>query len=229
VIFHDPQDRQAQGNSLPVERDIILSKISWALAEIESKENHWSGTFQDATSGKVKDTRLWSIKRDAAQYLKELILQNQYSSILEFGTSAGYSTLHLAEACLRTHGTIDTIERDPQKIQLAQFYFDAIQSGSLITLHEGDIPSVLSSQLKNRKFDFIFIDGAQEEYPKYLNLALEHLSPYKGTIVADNVISHADALAPFFKAVAKLQRYTVSKLPIGSGLLRINQIISPNT
>jgi predicted O-methyltransferase YrrM len=143
---------------------------------------------------------------------------------LELGTSAGFSTLFLAEGVIRTGGKVVTIELDPAKHQLARQHFEQAQVDGFIELIPGDIVTVLQEKhLAGESYDFIFIDADKGQYESYLELS-SRLLTHGGTIVADNVMSHSQHLAQFVTSARALRGFNVDVVTIGSGLLRLDHI-----
>src|ERR1700744_4603043 len=61
--------------------------------------------------------------------------------ILELGTALGYTALSFASGA--PDATVDTIERDPEHVQLARDNIAAAALAHRITVHEGDFESLL--------------------------------------------------------------------------------------
>lgn len=59
--------------------------------------------------------RYRNIEVESAQLISQLIRMQQAQSILEIGTSTGYSTLWLAEAAQATGGQVITVEIDAKR------------------------------------------------------------------------------------------------------------------
>jgi predicted O-methyltransferase YrrM len=132
----------------------------------------------------AKDAYL-AVSRDTAQLLYMLVRATGARSIVEFGTSFGISTLHLA-AGLRDNGSgcVITTEFEPSKAARARENFVAGGLGDLIELREGDAVETLASDLPT-EIDLVLLDGAKSLYPTVLKLLEEHLKP-GALIVADN-------------------------------------------
>ena len=115
-------------------------------------------------------------------------------TIVEFGTSFGISTLHLA-AALRDNGggRLITSEFEPSKAARAR---DNLKAGGLIDLveiREGDALETLSVDLPDT-IDLVLLDGAKALYPEILSLLESRLKP-GAFIVADNADYSPDYLA----------------------------------
>jgi predicted O-methyltransferase YrrM len=104
---------------------------------------------------------------------------------VEFGTSFGISTLHLA-AALRDNGggRLITSEFEPSKIARARENFAAGGVADLIELREGDALETLARDLP-AQIQLALLDGAKSLYPDVLMLLEPHLAP-GALVVADN-------------------------------------------
>ena len=75
--------------------------------------------------------------------------------ILELGTALGYTALSFASGA--PDATVDTVERDPEHVQLARDNIAAAAMDHRITVHEGDFASVLPTL--DPGYDVAFFDG----------------------------------------------------------------------
>jgi predicted O-methyltransferase YrrM len=114
-----------------------------------------------------------------------LVRATEAHSIVEFGTSFGISTLHLA-AGIRDNGggRVITTEFEPSKIARARENFVAGGLADLIEVREGDAVRTLAHDLPAH-IDVVLLDGAKSLYLPVLTLLERHLKP-GALIVADN-------------------------------------------
>ena len=119
---------------------------------------------------------------------------------MEIGTSAGYSTLHLANASRYTTGCIYTIELLDEKIRLAKANFSKSGLADRITLIENEASEVLDGW-NFGKVDFVFLDADKENYGKYLNQLLPIMN-IGGLIVADNINDYGHLMEDFLQKVS---------------------------
>ncbi|MGY2905773.1 putative O-methyltransferase YrrM [Bradyrhizobium sp. URHC0002] len=143
--------------------------------------------------GRLKNAPL-AISRETGALLYMLARSSRARTIVEFGTSFGISTLHLA-AALRDNGggRLITSEFEPSKVVRAR---DNLTAGGLIDLveiREGDALRTLSVDLPDT-IDLLLLDGAKALYPEILNPVESRLRP-GAFIVADNVDYSPDYLA----------------------------------
>jgi predicted O-methyltransferase YrrM len=79
----------------------------------------------------------------------------QARRILELGTALGYTALSFADGAASS--TIDTIERDPEHVELARQNIAAAGLDHRIAVHEGDFAAVLPTL--DPGYDVAFFDG----------------------------------------------------------------------
>ncbi|KEC73543.1 UNVERIFIED_ORG: putative O-methyltransferase YrrM [Rhizobium esperanzae] len=134
--------------------------------------------------GRLKD--LWlPVSREAGALLYMLARSSRARTIVEFGTSFGISTLHLA-AALRDNGggRLITSEFEPSKLKRAHENLTAGGLIDLVDIREGDALQTLSVDLPET-IDLLFLDGAKALYRDILELVEDRLRP-GALIVADN-------------------------------------------
>jgi predicted O-methyltransferase YrrM len=172
-------------------------QVRAALAQLTPEERRRLSASTDEADyrkfyGLAREDYL-AVSRDTARLLYMLVRAAGARSIVEFGTSFGISTLHLA-AGLRDNGggRIITTEFEPSKAARAQENFTAGGLADLIELREGDALQTLARDLPGR-IDLMLLDGAKGLYPTVLALLEEHLKP-GALIVADNADRSPDYL-----------------------------------
>jgi predicted O-methyltransferase YrrM len=143
--------------------------------------------------GQMKDVPL-PASRETGLLLYMLARSCRARTIVEFGTSFGISTLHLA-AALRDNGggRLITSEFEPSKIARAKQHLTEGGLIDLVELREGDALRTLSVDLPET-IDLLLLDGAKALYPNILTLVESQLRP-GALIVADNADHSPDYLA----------------------------------
>lgn len=143
--------------------------------------------------GRLKDYPL-PVSRETGALLYMLARSGGARSIVEFGTSFGISTLHLA-AALRENGggRLITSEFEPSKVARARA--NLAQGGliDLVEIREGDALQTLSRDLPET-IDLLLLDGAKALYPEILALVESRLRA-GAMSVADNADYCPDYLA----------------------------------
>jgi predicted O-methyltransferase YrrM len=105
-------------------------------------------------------------------------------TVVEIGTSTGYSGLWFCLALQATGGHLTTFEIDPGRAAAARKNFQQAGVESLVTVVEGDAHQKIAA-LKG-PIDVAFIDADKEGYVDYLTKLLPLVRP-GGLILAHNV------------------------------------------
>lgn len=115
-------------------------------------------------------------------------------AIVEFGTSFGVSTLHLA-AALRDNGggVVIGTDLEPSKIAIARANLTEAGLADLVELREGDALETLARDLPD-SIDLVLLDGHKPLYARVLDLLAPRLRP-GACLVADNADACPDYLA----------------------------------
>ena len=143
--------------------------------------------------GHLKDFPL-AVSRETGTLLYMLARSTGARNIVEFGTSFGISTLHLA-AALRDNGggRLITSEFEPSKVARARDNLTDAGLIDLVEIREGDALQTLSVDLPDT-VDLLLLDGAKALYPEVLALVESRLRA-GAFIVADNADDSLDYLA----------------------------------
>ena len=142
--------------------------------------------------GRLKNAPL-AISRETGTLLYMLARSAHAQTIVEFGTSFGISTLHLA-AALKDNGggRLITSEFEPSKVARARANLKAGGLIELVEIREGDALQTLNAGLPDT-IDLLLLDGAKALYPEILSLVESRLRP-GAFIVADNADDSPDYL-----------------------------------
>jgi len=134
------------------------------------------------------------VSRETGALLYMLARSAKATTIVEFGTSFGLSTLHLA-AALRDNGggRLITTEFEPSKLTKAQANLAAGGLADLVEFREGDALQTLATDLPET-IDLLLLDGAKALYSDILD-RLESRLRVGAIIVADNADFCPDYLA----------------------------------
>ena len=175
------------------ETSLALRAAVSDLSERERSRLMQSKTEYLAFYGRLKDFPL-AVSRETGALLYILTRSRRARTIVEFGTSFGISTLHLA-AALRDNGggRLITSEFEPSKVARARANLVAGGLIDLVDIREGDALQTLSVDLPET-VDLLLLDGAKALYPEILDLIESRLEP-GALIVADNADESPDYLA----------------------------------
>ncbi|HVJ41631.1 MAG TPA: class I SAM-dependent methyltransferase [Dongiaceae bacterium] len=163
------------------------------LSEAELAEMMRSKTDYRALYARAKEYHL-AVSPETARLLYMLARSMGARHIVEFGTSFGISTLHLA-AALRDNGGGHLIssELEPSKAAAARANIAAAGLSDLVEIREGDALQTLARDLP-AVIDLVLLDGAKGLYPDILDLLEPRLRP-GALILADNANWSPDYLA----------------------------------
>ena len=150
-----------------------------------------------------------------APYLALLAVGSPDGSVLEIGTSAGYSSLWLILACMERNSQLTTFEIHLEKIHLARQTFSSADVESYVNLVQGDACKSISDY---KHISFCFFDAEKDTYLDCYEQVIPNLVR-GGLLVADNVISHKETLLPFVNRVYADPRVDTLVVPIGKGVL----------
>jgi predicted O-methyltransferase YrrM len=178
----------------------LTALIDRLFAEADTAEKErWPATRGSDGSdyrqyyGLLKDQPL-PVSRAIGRLIYMLARSVRVRTIVEFGTSFGISTLHLA-AALRDNGGGRLIgsEFEPSKIARALANLGAAGLSDLVEIREGDALQTLARVLPDL-IDFVLLDGAKSLYSPILSL-LEGRLRAGALVVADNANESPEYLA----------------------------------
>ena len=178
-----------QADAASAETDLAVADLS----DEEQRRLMRSKTAYFDLYGRLKNAPL-AVSRETGALLYMLARSSSARTIVEFGTSFGISTLHLA-AALRDNGggRLITSEFEPSKVARARANLTAGGLIDLVEIREGDALHTLSAGLPDT-IDLLLLDGAKALYPDVLSLVESRLRP-GALIVADNADDSPDYLA----------------------------------
>lgn len=161
--------------------------------------------------------RLRNVEPDTAALLGVLIRATSARRVLEIGTSNGYSTIWLADAVRATGGSVVSVETLPERSAAAAQNLAAAGLRDLVELRVGDATATLAGSA-DAAWDFVFLDAERPAYSAYWPHLLRAMRP-GGTLVVDNVLSHAEQVADFRALVDATAGVASAVAPTGAGAL----------
>ncbi|MEO6951402.1 MAG: class I SAM-dependent methyltransferase [Polyangia bacterium] len=135
-----------------------------------------------------------AVSPETARLLYMLVRSTGARAIVEFGTSFGLSTIHLA-AGLRDNGGGKVIGTDlePGKVKQARASLAEAGLAELVEIREGDALDTLARDLPDT-IDLVLFDGHKPLYPRVLELLMPRLR-VGACLVADNIEASPDYVA----------------------------------
>ena len=137
------------------------------------------------------DVKRMQISISQCQFLHLIIKVSKIKRVLEIGTFTGLSTLSMALA-LPEDGEITAVDKDKNTSKKANEFFKKAKQDSKISII---VKSALEAlmEIRDKKYELIFIDADKMNYKKYYEIALKLLDK-EGLIIIDNVLWHGDVV-----------------------------------
>ena len=168
------------------------------------------------------DIKRMQIDPSQCYFLHLIIKISNIKNALEIGTFTGLSALSISLA-LPNDGKLIALDKNEETNKVALNFFKKANQDHKI---ETKIKPALESldELKNNKFDMVFIDADKMNYKEYYERSLK-LVDKGGLIIIDNVLWHGEVADK-----DNLDRYTVNIREFNSYVSndkRVEQIIVP--
>jgi predicted O-methyltransferase YrrM len=179
------------------------------LSELEEFGNRNDSSKTDRTQ------KMLNITKDTGEFLTVFIKAAKSRSILEIGTSNGYSTIWLAVGAKYTGGRITTIDFSEAKAEMAKNNFEKAELTGLIEQVVDDAGNFLENAQADA-YDFIFLDSQRSAYTAWLG-DIKRILKRGGTLIVDNALSHKDEMDAFMALVDCDTDFTTCLLTVGNG------------
>jgi len=168
------------------------------------------------------DVKRMQIAASQCHFLHLIIKTSNIKNALEIGTFTGLSALSIALA-LPDDGKLIALDKNEKTSKVAIDFFKKANLDDKIQIM---IKPALDSldELKNNKFDMVFIDADKMNYKEYYERSLNLLDK-GGLIIVDNVLWHGEVADE-----DNLDKYTVNIRDFNSYVAndkRVEQIIVP--
>ncbi|MDX6512442.1 MAG: hypothetical protein QOE36_1946 [Gaiellaceae bacterium] len=188
---------------------MLDDRIRAVLARLEAED------ADERARGLPVELRARQIAPTTGRFLFALVAPQVECEVLEIGGSRGYSTIWLAAAARHLGGRVLSLEHDPRKIEAWRRNIADAGLEEWAQLIEGDAYETLPAI--DDVFDVCFLDAEKGDYERLFALARTKLEP-GAVVVADNVLSHADALGAYSQARQADQTLESVTVPLDSGL-----------
>ena len=168
------------------------------------------------------DVKRMQVATSQCHFLHLIIKTSNIKNVLEIGTFTGLSALSIALA-LPEEGKLTALDKDEETNKIAvSFFKKANQDNKIQTIVKPALDSL--EELKNDKFDMVFIDADKMNYKEYYERALKLLDK-GGLIIIDNVLWHGEVADE-----DNLDKYTINIRDFNTYVAndkRVEQIIVP--
>ena len=168
------------------------------------------------------DVKRMQVATSQCHFLHLIIKTSNIKNVLEIGTFTGLSALSISLA-LPDDGKLIALDKNEETNKVALSFFKKANQDHKI---ETKIKPALESldELKNNKFDMVFIDADKMNYKEYYERSLK-LVDKGGLIIIDNVLWHGEVADE-----DNLDKYTVNIREFNAYVSkdkRVEQIIVP--
>ena len=173
------------------------------------------------------DVKRMQVATSQCHFLHLIIKTSNIKNVLEIGTFTGLSALSIALA-LPDDGKLIALDKNNETNKVAiNFFKKANLEHKIQTIIK---PALYSfDELKNKKFDMIFIDADKMNYKEYYDKSLKLMNK-GGLIIVDNVLWHGEVadennldkftvnIKEFNEYVANDKRVEQIIVPLGDGM-----------
>jgi predicted O-methyltransferase YrrM len=170
----------AESGARPVERD--RTQLRRLLRTMEAKGGQY-----------------WSVPRADGEFLHFLVKATRARSVLEVGTSHGYSAVWMGLALEESGGRLTTIEIDSARHELARRHVNEAGLSERVTLIHGDAHAKVPTL--TGPFDFVFLDADKEGQVDYFHKLYPRKLTPGGIFAVHNAIRQAAAMRDYLDLV----------------------------
>ena len=168
------------------------------------------------------DVKRMQVAISQCHFLHLIIKISNIRNVLEVGTFTGLSALSISLA-LPDDGKLVALDKNEETSRIAiDFFKKANQDHKIKTIIKPALKSL--EELKNDKFDMIFIDADKMNYKEYYERSLKLLDK-NGLIIIDNVLWHGEVADE-----ANIDKFTLNIREFNAHVAqdkRVEQIIVP--
>ena len=195
--------------------------VATVLREYEKRSEEENKITRDMSNddwARNRDQFLLCVGPATGQLLSLLATQAKAKTILEIGTSYGYSTTWLAEAARANGGKVITLDAIAEKQTYARAQIQKAGLTNFVEFHLGDARDSLAKL--QAPIDFVLLDLWKDLYIPCFDLFYPKLSP-GALVVADNMLypETTQQHAMEYRRHVRIKRDIQSiLLPVGSGL-----------
>jgi predicted O-methyltransferase YrrM len=169
----------------------------------------------DLARGLSAAERSRAVEPTTGTFLYALCAGHPSCEVLEVGGSYGYSAVWLGAAVRLLGGHVTSLEIEPARLERSTRNIADAGLDEWVEILPGNAYETIPPL--SGPFDLVFIDAEKEDYEAYFRLVRAKLEP-GAIVVADNVLSHQDALAAYSAARQADPALLSVTLPLDRGL-----------
>jgi predicted O-methyltransferase YrrM len=196
-------------------------RVAEVFAEYDARHKRELAAAQELPRGSFgarRDEFLLPVGAEVGTFLHALVIGRHARTVLELGTSYGYSTLFLADAARQCGAGIVSVDVDASKQAYAGQMLERAGLREYVEFRCGDAIELLTGD--RGPWDVVLLDIWKDAYVACFEAVYPALAE-EGIIVSDNMIypeGAREAVRAYRAAVkAKLDLQTIL-LPLGSGI-----------
>ena len=160
--------------------------------------------------------RLRNMTPEAAQLIALLIRVQRAGSVLQIGTSNGYSAIRFADAVRDTGGLLTTVEIDENRVAATLRDLERAGVRDHVEAVHGDGADVLA-RTPDASVDLV-VHAERPVYVEYRPQLRRALKPH-GVVAVDNAVSHREQVVPFRELLSGDRAFDVQLQQLGDGVL----------
>tara|TARA_B100001057_G_scaffold491046_1_gene580500 strand:+ start:644 stop:1291 length:648 start_codon:yes stop_codon:yes gene_type:complete len=198
---------------------IIFNDFGLKLHPVQQEIINYNKTLGDIKRMQVDPTQ--------CHFLHLMIKVSNIKNVLEIGTFTGLSALSISLA-LPDDGKLIALDKNEETNKIAlNFFKKANQDYKIQTIINPALETL--EELRNKKFDMVFIDADKMSYKEYYEKSLGLINR-GGLIIIDNVLWHGEVadetnddkftikIREFNKFVSEDKRVEQIIIPLGDGM-----------
>ncbi|SAL49858.1 O-methyltransferase family protein [Caballeronia sordidicola] len=189
----------------------VLYEYDVLLAE-EQKKRESGGLMPKEGQ---RDERFLAVGPQTGQLINLLARSLEKPTILELGTSYGYSTIWLADAARASSGKVLTMELADYKSVFARDMVTKAGLACYVDYRVGDAVAMIADV--EERVDFVLLDLWKDLYVPCLSAFVPKLNE-GAIIVADNISRNREHAAKYCQAVRSIPGMSSFSVPVGQGL-----------
>jgi len=155
------------------------------------------------------------ISKSQGHVLRQLIINSNCQTVVEFGTSFGISTIYLADAVRQTGGKVITTELLESKAQKAIQNINEAGLNDYVEVRIGDAMKTLAND--SQPIDFLFLDGWKDLYLPLFKMLESRF--HTGTLIYSDNMDMAGTQFYADYVFSKKNIYSSQYVQGGKGLL----------
>jgi predicted O-methyltransferase YrrM len=188
---------------------MLDERLLRVLARLEAED------AAEREAGVPAEQRSRQVAPTTGRFLFALAASQAGVEVLEIGGSRGYSSLWLSAGARVLGGRVVSLEHDQVKCEAWRANVAAAGLDEWAELVEGNAHETLRAS--EDVFDLVFLDAEKDEYESLFTLARPLLEP-GALVVADNVLSHVEALVGYSAARQADPTLSSVTVPLDRGL-----------